>query len=243
MTNWKAIARRIPVLPALYREARERWQGRVLAGRPIDDVFGDIYRQNAWGGDQSLSGTGSDDIQTARLVQELPGLWRRLGVQRVLDLPCGDFHWMRKVDLSGVDYTGGDIVPELVECNAAAYAREGVRFMVLNLIQGPLPPADAVFCRDCLVHLSFRDIRAALETISRSEARFLMTTTFTERPGNRDIQTGQWRPLNLQRAPFDFGPPEVLMPEGCTEGGGAYRDKSLAVWPIERIRSGLTRLA
>ena len=234
------FVRSLPVLPAAYRAVRTRWQGRKLAGRPIHEVFGEIYRSNFWGSDASLSGTGSDARQTARITRELPGLWRRIGVQKVLDVPCGDFHWMQNVALDGIEYVGGDIVPELIQRNRTSFAREGVHFAVLNLTEDTLPPCDLVFCRDCLVHLSYRDIWAALRTVAASEARFLLTTTFTERSRNQDIRTGQWRPLNLQAPPFNLGPPLELLVEGCTEGDGAYADKSLGLWRVEDIRAKLS---
>ena len=36
--------------------------------------------------------------------------------------------------------------------------------------------------------------------------------------------------LNLERAPFARRPPLELLVEGCAEGGGGWRDKSLGVW-------------
>ena len=58
-----------------------------------------------------------------------------------------------------------------------------------------------------------------------------MTTTFTEK-GNRDIVTGAWRPLNLQRFPFYFTKPIEIFSEKCSEGDFSYSDKSLALYEI-----------
>jgi hypothetical protein len=66
------------------------------------EVFTNIFRQNRWGGFASVSGTGSDLVQTRVLIRELPLLFYDLEVNVVLDIPCGDFHWMKKVDLSGI---------------------------------------------------------------------------------------------------------------------------------------------
>lgn len=235
----KQILRGLPLVPGVYRAMRTRWQGRKLAGLPINEIFGQIYRSNFWGSEASVSGTGSDAHQTARITAELPLIWRELGVRRVLDVPCGDFRWMRNVDLSGIDYLGGDIVPELIERNRSTYPGDGIKFTVLNLIEDPLPEADLVFCRDCLVHLSFADIWSALRTVAGSPARFFMATTFTGRSLNTDIRTGQWRPLNLEAAPFNLGPPERLLVEGCTEGEGSHADKSLGVWRVDSLRAWL----
>ena len=162
----------------------------------------------------------------------MPELCRRLYVGRLLDLPCGDGHWMEKVVLDGVAYIGADLLPELVAANAARNRHAGREFLVLDLTSSPLPPADLLLCRDCLVHLSFADSRRALANIRGARIMYLLTTTFPEQAANADIVTGDWRPLNLEREPFDFPPPLALLSEGCTEGNGRFRDKSLGLWRV-----------
>ena len=200
--------------------------------------FARIREIDLWGGHESVSGIGSGLDPTARLRGELPSMLKALGVGTLLDVPCGDFHWMRHTDLSGIRYIGGDIVPEIVARNTALYAApHGMRsFLELDLTRGPLPAADAVLCRDCLVHLSCENIERALAAIEASGARWLLTTTFTGIERNVDIADGDWRPLNFERAPFGFGEPAAAIVEGCDEEGGAYADKTLAVWPVERLR-------
>jgi SAM-dependent methyltransferase len=229
------------MLRQLARSIRERAEARRLAGRSADEVFEEIYRRNHWRGDESISGTGSDKQQTARIVEELPRLLRRHGAASMLDIPCGDFNWMSRVDLAGIEYIGGDIVPALVESNTERYARPGVSFRRLDLMSDPLPPVDIVFCRDCLVHFSLADARRALANIAASGSRFLLTTTFPEHPRNRDIPTGLWRELDLESPPFMLGTPLELLNEGCTEGGGTHRDKSLGLWPMDQVREALRR--
>jgi hypothetical protein len=153
----------------------------------------------------------------------------------MLDVPCGDFNWMSGVDLTGIHYTGGDVVPELVRQNRR-HERPNVRFVDLNLLTDQLPEADVIFCRDCLVHFSLADVSRALRNICQSRSRYLITTTFTERSENTDIPTGRWRVLNLQLPPFSFPPPQRLLVEECTEGNGKYRDKSLGVWSLDTLR-------
>jgi SAM-dependent methyltransferase len=229
------------MLRQLVRSIRERAEARRLAGRSADEVFEEIYRRNHWRGDESISGTGSDKQQTARIVEELPRLLRRHGATSMLDIPCGDFNWMSRVDLAGIEYIGGDIVPALVASNTERYARPGVSFRRLDLMSDPLPPVDIVFCRDCLVHFSLADARRALANIAASGSRFLLTTTFPEHPRNRDIPTGLWRELDLESPPFMLGTPLELLNEGCTEGGGTHRDKSLGLWPMDQVREALRR--
>lgn len=218
---------------------RIRGRYRLPATRPDVDaaqLFTEFFRRNKWNGRQSLSGTGSDADQTRVIVQELPLLLRRLGVRSVLDIPCGDFEWMKRVDLAGIEYIGADIVAPLIDANRRRHARDGVEFRVLDLTRDRLPAADLVLCRDCLVHLSFAQAQQALANISASGARYLLTTTFTGRFENADIPTGKWRALNLQRPPFNLPPPLELINEHCTEKDGRYADKSLGLWPVVALR-------
>jgi hypothetical protein len=231
----KDLARRLPLVRLMYRGARAAYGSYLRTIRPSEDIFRDKFARNAWRGAESVSGTGSDLEQTRVVIQELPRLLRGLGVSTLLDLPCGDFNWMRQVDLSGVRYIGADVVPEIVAHNAR-FATQQITFTRLNLLTGPLPRVDAIFCRDCLVHLSFADIERALTNIVHSGSTYLITTTFPDRSANVDIPTGRWRVLNLQAPPFNFPPPLRLLVEQCTEGDGKYRDKSLGVWRIADIR-------
>lgn len=234
MTNiLKKIAIRIPGVPLAYRT--------LLKLKTPEHAFTDIYTRNEWGGEDSVSGTGSDNHQTHVISNELRRVIDDLNVLTLLDIPCGDFYWMNNVDLRGVHYTGADIVKELIQKNREKYNRENVCFENLNLIKDKLQKVDLIFCRDCLVHLSFKDIFLALQNICASQSEFFLTTTFTDRRENRDIATGQWRVLNLEIAPFMLPKPLRIINEECTEGNGIYKDKSLALWRIRDIRESLTK--
>jgi hypothetical protein len=195
------------------------------------DVFTGIYHTNYWGNKDSRSGSGSDLEQTREVRQALPGVLSQIGARTMLDIPCGDFHWMREVALD-IDYTGADIVEELVARNQAAYGNERRRFRALDLSRGDLPAVDLVFCRDALVHFSFDDVFTALRNVKRSGSKYLLTTTFTGRDRNIDIRTGQWRPINFEKPPFNLPKPVLVINEKCTEGDGSWGDKSLGLWRV-----------
>ena len=208
---------------------------QVAAPGGMAEIFGDVYEHGKWGRDDSLSGPGSDLRQTEILRRTLPSLLAELGVRSMLDIPCGDWFWMRHCELGIEQYTGGDVVPWLVEQHRATFGKPGREFRVMDLVHGELPTVDLIFCRDCLVHFSEANIHLALANIRRTGARYLLTTTFPERSQNKDITTGQWRPLNLCQAPFSLPPPLKLINEGCTEENGAWTDKSLGLWPVSAI--------
>ncbi len=203
-----------------------------LESLTLGQRFEYIYRFNLWGSEQSNSGVGSELEATRALREEIPALAKRLGVQTLLDLPCGDFGWLNRVDFGGIHYIGADIVGRLVEQNQQLYASSKREFVQLDLVCDPLPQADLVLCRDCLVHFSYATVFNAFENLKRSGSRYLLTTTFTNLQTNIDIMDADWRPINLQKAPFNLPEPLALIVEGCFEEDGAYADKSLGLWRI-----------
>lgn len=237
----REIAKKIPVIPYVYRALHNRYILYQLKSKSTEDVFTDIYRNNEWGGKDSVSGTGSDVHQTKIITSELSALLKALNISTMLDIPCGDFHWMKSVDLNNIDYTGADIVKELIQNNRAKYARDGIRFQHLNLLKDKLPKVDLIFCRDCLIHFSFADIALALDNICNSQSKYFLTTTFTSIKDNHDIVTGRFRTINLELFPFVLPKPLKIINERCTEADGAYEDKALALWRIADIRESLRR--
>jgi SAM-dependent methyltransferase len=210
---------------------------RAAAGESLSaaEAFRHALRTNHWAGAESSSGPGSGLDQTRALRTALPALFRRRGISSLLDLPCGDWRWMARVDLGGLGYTGGDLLEELVAQNQKRYGGPSRHFVQLDLTVSDLPGADLLLCRDCLVHLSFADIARAFRNISRSGIALLLTTTFPAQSVNTDIVTGDWRPLNLQEPPFNLPAPAEVINEGCTEGDGVFADKSLGLWRLEDL--------
>lgn len=207
----------------------------VYIKRNPQEIFTKIFNNNYWGSAESKSGPGSELGQTQTLINGLNNLLKNLKIQSILDIPCGDFNWMQKVDLHNILYTGADIVEELIEKNKIKYASGNIAFQVLDLINDPLPKNDIIIVRDCLVHFSYVDIFKTIKKIKESGAKYLLTTTFTERETNHDIITGEWWPINLQKPPFNFPEPHLIINEKCTEGNMQYTDKSMAFWKINDL--------
>ena len=207
----------------------------VRRGADLKDKFSEVYKKNLFKGRKSRSGEGSDLVQTATIREALPQLVNDFEINSLLDGPCGDWYWMRELNLRVDHYIGVDIVEELIRKNQSEFGKEGVSFQYCNLAVDKLPAVDLIFCRDCLVHLSFEDATRVVANFKRSGAKFLLTTTFTGRMTNEDLGNGFWRPLNLQLAPFNFPCPLRLINENCTEQNGMFSDKSLGLWLLNDI--------
>lgn len=221
----------VPFDPYYFERLRQKG-----AGLTREETFRLIRERSFWTGSESVSGAGSGREQTHELKIELPRLVATLGAESMLDLPCGDFTWMQEVELPISSYVGADIIPELIDENRRRFATERRTFEVLDLTTDDLPHADLLLCRDALVHLSFSDIRSAMKNVVRSGIPYVLLTTFPECTRNEDITTGDWRLLNFEQQPFCFPAPLFLLNEGCTEGEGRYRDKSLGLWRVADVR-------
>ncbi len=198
----------------------------------LKDKFSTVYKQNLFNGQNSRSGEGSDLIQTEVIREEIPKLIADFKIHSMLDAPCGDWYWMKKTKLNLTQYIGADIVDDLIQKNLREYGNEQIDFKCLNLVTDSLPQVDLVFSRDCLVHLSFDDALKMIRNFKESGAKYILTTTFTDRQKNEDLGMGFWRPLNLQIAPFHFPTPLKLINEQCTEGDNLFTDKCLGLWQL-----------
>jgi SAM-dependent methyltransferase len=235
----KPLLERTPILGAVYARLALWYHSWPTRGMSPEEAFTHIFLYNGWRGTASRSGGGSDLAQTRRIISELPLLMKEFGIRSMLDLPCGDFYWMKYVDLQGVDYIGGDIVADLISRNKQ-FESPNATFELLDILSSPLPRVDLIFCRDCLVHFSFKDVFIALQNIVRSGSGLLLTTTFPRHRRNYDIRTGAWRTLNLESPPFGLPKPLRVLEEGCTQSV-RYVDKSLGLWRIADLAEAVER--
>jgi len=194
--------------------------------------FEAIYKLGVWkynGGQEALSGAGSELEATAPFRSALVDLLTELGIERFVDVGCGDWTWMSKVDLP-CRYLGVDIVDSVVALNGARYAREGVEFQKLDAVIEELPKCDAALCREVIFHLSFADGQRLLDNMIRN-ADWLIITTDQSIWFNSEIRTGDFRRLNLERAPFRLPPPDRVLADDGREPG-----RICGVWNTARLR-------
>jgi SAM-dependent methyltransferase len=196
-------------------------------------AFTQHYRSGDWGEPGTVSGPGSTIGRTSTIRKEMPILLEEFSIRTVLDAGCGDFTWFQVLELSLDSYVGVDVVPELVAANQVKYGTPRRSFHVLDITRDPLPRADLIVCRDCLVHLRNGHVSAALQNFRRSDSRYLVATTFTGEHPNENVPLGGWRPLNLERSPFNLPPPLRFISEALTVEDSRYSDKSLGLWALK----------
>lgn len=195
----------------------------------VKEKFTEIYEKNLWCSSESVSGGGSEIQNTKVIRRELPVLIQKFGITSILDIPCGDWNWMKDVDLCGASYIGADIVDPLIGLNKANYPH--TNFRVLDLINDPLPKVDLIFTRDCLGHLSNDNVSKAIRNCQESGSKYLLATSFTKWDMNPDIEDGGWKCINLMIPPFQLNP-IYLINEDCQEGYPHYNDKCMILFQL-----------
>ena len=220
----------LPRSAAAYVKVKDACRDRFVSRRNAQTIFSDIYENNLWGNAESASGRGSTLERTSVIRRELPALLAELGARTLLDAPCGDFNWMRQTNLGEVTYLGTDVVPSLISRNRRLFGGDGRKFLTLDITADSLPAVDVILCRDCFIHFSFRDIRAALVNFQQSNSEFLFATTHTLVQAHRDIATGQGRNVNLQLPPFNFPEPLKIIVEDSESA------KCLGLWRLDQLR-------
>tara|TARA_B110000014_G_scaffold240504_1_gene208640 strand:- start:177 stop:890 length:714 start_codon:yes stop_codon:yes gene_type:complete len=197
-------------------------------------IYKNKYWQNIDNG--SLSGAGSNlDISTEKLSKELPSFFKTYKISSILDLPCGDWKWMSKVNLNSIKYTGCDIVDEIVDINNRKYSNENIKFIKKNLINDNLPEADFILVRDLLVHLKSNDIILCLGNIKKYNYKYIAITNFPSLSENINTFYGdRWRPINLSLEPFNLPVPDYVLSDESTIGRYDSQ-KTIAIWKNENF--------
>ena len=196
-------------------------------------VFNRIYSNKRWPSIETVSGPGSTIEYTESIRKEIPRLIEEFKVRTILDAPCGDYNWFRLIDRNeDVKYIGGDIVESLIEKNNECFTDNNTQFVVLDICSDKLPKADIWLCRDCLFHLSNKEIIKAIENFLKSDIPYLLTSTHNRCNENKNIRTGGFRLLNLEIFPFNFSQP-ILYIDDWIEG---YAERKLALWSKEALK-------
>ena len=107
---------------------------------------------------------------------------------------------------AGTSYIGIDIVDEVIEKNKSSYNLENVDFRIANICEDELPKGDIIMVREFLFHLSYNDINNFLINLSKTDYKYLLTSTHivNQNYKNMNIQTGDFRVIDLFSEPFDF---------------------------------------
>jgi len=194
--------------------------------------FNRIYKSGGFGGENApLSGIGSTIDNTSIIRNLLPNLIIKYDAKSIIDAPCGDFNWMKEVDLGNIHYIGVDIVDDVINNNLYKHSENNRSFIVCDIVKEILPAASIILSRDCFIHLSNSDIIKTISNFKSSGSRYLLTNTYVDLTMNNDMVTGRgFRPINLGLHPFNYPEPLFIQEEDQNDEG-----RSLALWILDDL--------
>ena len=203
----------------------------------------------------SLSGPGSTAEETVGVRTVLPHLLALLGIRSILDVPCGDFNYMRDIlnapaTPASISYRGMDIVTTLVQQLEATFGtrasnsttrhtrRHRISFGRFDLAEEYLWPADLVILRDILFHFDAARAQGVLRRVALSGCRFVLVTYFPSvdneraarkyRAGHGFKSYASW---NLEGAPFAMPPPLLSIGQD-----GNRPDRVVGLWECASLQ-------
>lgn len=192
-----------------------------------EKVFTDIYDGDKWGGGQCKSGGGSMLASTVALRQELPSVFKELGIHSLIDAPCGVGTWAQELAPHLDSYLGVDVVAAAIQEQKKSSHPANMHFEHGDIVTFNFPFADAILCRDCLVHLENDLALRAIDNFIRSGAKYLLVTHF-DLAENRNVLTGNWRAVDMMKPPFPFTSAVKIVDERGSTG------KKLAVFALDQ---------
>lgn len=185
---------------------------------------------------ETADGPGATLALTEGLIVWLSDLIERRQICTMLDMACGDWSWMRMVDLGTTEYTGWDVDPGRIEtcrhrvahadfagCGGAG--RPNTVFEVVNAltVDQIVGGYDLVLAREFLTHITNEHVLGILDKLRgggdddfvQGSNEFLLASTF---PG-ADNTAREWHPeratwegyleapIDLSAEPFNLGEP------------------------------------
>ena len=188
-----------------------------------------IYKTNFWSSKESVSGLGSEQINTINVKKGIVNIINEYKINSILDAPCGDFNWIQDIINNNIKYIGADIVKDLIDKNLIQFYKKNINFIQLDITTDNLPDTDLMICRDCLIHLSFKRIKLFLQNIKKSNIKFILLTSYKLKDSqkkikNLDITDGEFREIDMNEPPFSLPEPitRILDKDEQTKKSGYY---------------------
>jgi len=181
-------------------------------------IFTSIYKSNHWvqNGDSlpqefvSVSGHGSNigTDQYKQLVNNFTNIIEKYQINSILDMPCGDFLWIKElVKNKDMKYLGIDIVEELIKNNNFKFKNEKINFQSFDIVNfNTNKEFDLVLIRDLFLHIKNFDIIKIINNLKSMNIKYIALNSYNNKK-NLDVTIGQHRKVNLLIEPFNLEKP------------------------------------
>lgn len=192
-------------------------QGTFLAADQgnAEKVFTEIYDNGSWKNEESqvASGQGSTVENTKIYRFFLQEFLKENDIHSVVDIGCGDWEFSRHINWTGIQYTGIDIVKNVIAQNQVRFPAANIRFIHGDGVNMDLPAADLLIIKDVLTHLP-NDMIPKVFSQFKKFKHCLITHNVdlqTLTSPNVDIPVGEFREMDLTKPPFNIDAQKVLL--------------------------------
>ncbi len=182
---------------------------------PTQKAMEQVYEMHLWGKGEKetdfYSGDGSHKKEIiAPYIKAVRSFLTSFTTPlTVCDLGCGDFNIGKELVANTRKYIAIDIVADLITHNQQVFLAPNLEFYCLDIAKDTLPPADCVFIRQVLQHLSNTEVLQIIEKLP--QYKYIILTEHVpvgDFVPNKDIISGQGirikkqSGLNLLHSPF-----------------------------------------
>ena len=186
----------------------------ALAGRSLstEETFRDIYRRHHWSEATRHPARVRVSDQTPELRTGFQALLSELGVATLLDLPCGDYGWMR--DLRAAAWTGTSAPTSCRKWSSPSPPAFGDdRHDSGSSISRAIPCRPRISSSAATAWCTCRNAGHPARPREHAEEWHPLPAHHDLPHGeaNEDIVTGDWRVIDLERAPFHLPAPMRIL--------------------------------
>ena len=195
-------------------------------------AFTEIYDKDLWGlatGEWSAARPGEEPEgeRQARLVALIESLIALNRIRSVVEFGCGYWSYAGRIDWSGVEYDGFDVVEDVVASNNREHGRPNIRFH--RIVDGvELPQADLLISKDVLQHLPTAHVQYYLAAFDARFKFMLIGNDVVPADNlNGDTRAGGYRALRLELPPFDR--PNAVLQSWTSSDFGVHTVKNFCL--------------
>jgi hypothetical protein len=174
----------------------------------IKTAFSEVYKKKTWG---KGSGYGSNQFAAVKYIAMTKKLMRDLGISSIVEIGCGDFQIMKNVVDGSIQYTGYDVVSDLIQSNNTLHGSKNIEFIDFTDYQ-ELKNGDLLIIKDVLQHLPINENLRMLSSIHKYKY-VLVTNCIGHRKStivNREVKPGEFTNIDLTANPYSLEVIEVL---------------------------------
>ena len=177
---------------------------------PPMEYFKTIYKHNLWNSNSGTSsGPGFDMQHASPYLTFLSDFVKNKQIESILDVGCGDFNLMKHFNLTGIQYTGIDLVDELIQKNQLKYGKNNITFKATPIHDFTYSGSyDLIICKDVIQHWSIHSVKTFLKNIRNFKYCLLVNdyanSAYENKTHNTSILDSEYTVVDLQKDPYNL---------------------------------------